>query len=116
VRLTKSPEQYLAIREVRRELAYEALLNSGRTQWKAGERVRIYRARGGEGRVVPAEHLADPRDYDAAHYARVLRENFASRLARAFTAEDWDVVFADPVQLSLFATPLGAIRSVLRPV
>ncbi len=115
VRLTKSPEQYLAVREVRRELAYEALLNSGRTHWKVGERVRIYRTRGGEGRVVPGEHDTDPRDYDAVHYARVLRENVASRLARAFAPADWEVVFADPLQLSLFDTSLDAIRSVLRP-
>jgi DNA polymerase, archaea type len=114
VRLTKSPEQYLAVRETRRELAYEALLNSGRSQWKVGERIRIYRTRGGEGRVVPGDHQADPRDYDASHYARVLRANFASRLARALTDHDWEVVFADPEQLSLFAAPLDTIRTVLR--
>jgi DNA polymerase elongation subunit (family B) len=43
VRLTKRPDQYLATRDARRELTYEAVLASGRTTWTAGERVRIYR-------------------------------------------------------------------------
>jgi DNA polymerase I len=43
VRLTKRPDQYLATRDSRRELPYEAVLASGRTAWTAGERVRIYR-------------------------------------------------------------------------
>jgi hypothetical protein len=46
-RLTKTPEEYLATRADRRELAYEALLASGRTTWAAGDRVRVYRASGG---------------------------------------------------------------------
>ena len=56
------------------------------------------------GAVVPelddegATELADPRDYDVAHYERVLRDTFAARLARAFTPEDFAVVFADPDQ------------------
>jgi type IV secretory pathway protease TraF len=43
VRLTKRPDQYLATRDARRELPYEAVLASGRTTWTAGERIRIYR-------------------------------------------------------------------------
>ncbi len=116
VRLTRTPEQYLAVRDGRREFAYEALLASGRTHWRRGDRVRVYRTRRGEGRVVPAEHEDDPRDYDPGHYARILRDNFASRLARAFTREDFDALFADASQLSLFERPLGDIRPILDPV
>lgn len=115
VRLTKTPAQYLAVRDARREAAYEGLLAAGRTDWKTGERVRIYRAANGEHRVAPGDGADDPRDYDAAHYARVLRENFATRLARALSAEDWEAVFADPVQLSLFGSSLVNVRTVLRP-
>src|SRR5260370_337748 len=69
VRLTKSPDEYLASRESRRELQYEAMLASGSKTWRAGDRVRVYRARGGIGGVVaePGESGAahpDPRDYD----------------------------------------------------
>jgi hypothetical protein len=47
VRLRKTPAEYLAQRSERRELAYEALLLGGRDTWASGERVRVYRQRGG---------------------------------------------------------------------
>jgi hypothetical protein len=55
----------------------------------------------------------DRRDYDVEHYVRVLHDNFAARLARAFTLADFDAVFGDPVQLSLFTPSIGTIRTVL---
>jgi hypothetical protein len=57
---------------------------------------------------------ADPRDYDIDYYVRLLRTTYAERLARAFDREDFATVFADPDQLSLFATPLESIQPVLR--
>ncbi|HKW09234.1 MAG TPA: 3'-5' exonuclease [Gemmatimonadaceae bacterium] len=119
VRLTKSPARYLASRESRHELSYEAMLASGRTAWEVGDKVRVYRTRRGAGAVAPevddegATEIADPRDYDVIHYERVLRENFATRLARAFTPADYAVVFADPDQPSLFAPPIETIAPVL---
>ncbi len=117
VRLTKTPAQYLATRDSRRELAYEALLASGRTTWAVGERVRVYRtARGGGGVIAEDDdggYVDAPRDYDADHYVRVLRDNVAIRLARAFTPDDFAAVFADPDQLSLFAPSLSAVRPIL---
>jgi DNA polymerase I len=132
VRLSKTPQQYLATRETRRELSYEAMLASDRPDWSIGERVRVYRTQRGTGRVIeeldddelpPAEELAsgptrhrDPRDYDIAHYVRVLRDNFASRLARALSSEGYAAVFADPEQLSLFAPSLSTMGTVLSHV
>jgi DNA polymerase I len=120
VRLTKTPERYLAVREKRREQSYEALLASGRTSWRVGDRVRIYRTRSGAGAVVPdhpddgSEHgVNDLRDYDVDHYARLLRDTFAARLARAFTPADFAALFADPDQLSLFSPAIETIRAVL---
>ena len=43
----------------------------------------------------------------------VLRDTFAARLARALTPDDFAAVFADPDQLSLFASALGSVRPVL---
>ncbi|MDB4898520.1 MAG: polymerase region, partial [Gemmatimonadetes bacterium] len=120
VRLTKSPAEYLAVRAKRRELSYEALLANGHSSWSAGDRVRVYRKRNGEGGLVPpAEESAstrDPRDYDVEYYVRLLRTSFAERLARAFLPEDFGVVFADPDQLSLFVPLVEAIRTVLTPL
>ena len=121
VRLTKPPERYLQTRDSRRELSYEAMLASGRSSWSVGDRVRVYRTQGGAGGVVPdADEAAsemsgtvDPRDYDAEHYVRLLRDTFAGRLARALTLEDFAAVFADPDQMSLFELPLATMRTVL---
>jgi DNA polymerase elongation subunit (family B) len=118
VRLTKTPDEYLGTREQRRELPYEALLTNGRTEWSSGERIRIYRARGGRaGLLAPDDEASaapnDPRDYDIDFYTRVLRNTFAARLATAFTPEDFETVFADPLQPSLFEASLADIRPIL---
>ncbi len=121
VRLTKSPAQYLAVRDKRRELTYEALLASGRTSWSTGERVRVYRTATGYGGVVreyDADEVApiDPRDYDVAHYRRVLRDTYAARFERAFAPTDFATVFADPEQPSLWSGSLAGVRTVLTPM
>lgn len=119
VRLTKSPNEYLAVRDSRRELTYEALLASGRAHWSISDRVRVYRTANGIGGVVEERDGSgdppppDPRDYDAEHYLRILRETYAARLERAFTPEDFDLVFADPEQPSLWAHSLDDVRAVL---
>jgi hypothetical protein len=113
VRLSKTPSEYFETRESRRELAYEAVIASGRRVWTAGERVRVYRTRTGSGGVV-TDGL-EVRDYDSDHYVRVLRDTFTARFIRAFSPEDFAAVFADPDQLSLFAPALHTIRAVLTP-
>ena len=110
VRLTKSPERYHAMREQRREAMYEALIAAGREHWRAGDKVRVYRAGGGWTLLVEDE---DPRDYAIEHYVRALRVNYASRLARALTVDDFETLFADPEQPSLFPTDFGSIRPIL---
>ena len=120
VRLTKSPALYRDSRDTRRELSYEAMLASGRTSWSAGDRIRVYRTKSGAGGVIeePEDETAptessDLRDYDVDHYARVLRETYAARLARAFTPEDYEALLADPDQMSLFLPPIATMRTVL---
>ncbi len=94
VRLTKTPEEYYGTREQRRELPYEAVIASGRTSWRVGERLRVYRATGKRAALLPdPEEEADgagpdPRDYDVEHYVRVLGETFGARLQRALDPED----------------------------
>src|SRR5262249_37423401 len=110
-------------RDTRRELPYEAMLASGRETWTVGDRVRVYRTRSGSGGLIEesedetvSSERADRRDYDVDHYARVLRETFAARLERAFMPADFEAVFADPDQMSLFAPALAEIKTVLTPV
>jgi DNA polymerase elongation subunit (family B) len=116
VRLTKSPEEYAASRGERRELAYEAMLASGRKHWSVGDRARVYRTRGGGGNVLTEEDdgpSADPRDYDVEWYVRLLRETYAARMIRAFTVEDYAAVFPHPDQLSLFTPDIDGVQTVL---
>jgi DNA polymerase, archaea type len=112
VRLSRTPDEYLRLRAKRRELPYEALLASGVTTWARGERVRVYRAVRGRAALLPDdESAADPRDYDAAHYASQLRLTYATRLARAFSPEGFRALFEDPDQPSLFTR----LEEVARP-
>jgi hypothetical protein len=119
VRLTKTPEVYAASRTVRRELPYEALLAAGRSHWVAGDRIRVYRGPKGrpqlfvEDEDLPADASRAPRDYDVAYYTRLLRETYASRFVRALAPEDFEAVFADPTQLSLFDAALARKRPLL---
>ena len=112
VRLTKTPAKYFETRTRRRELPYEALLASGRTEWKAGERIRVYRTRTGSA-VVGDPDLPDRRDYDVEHYLRVLRDTFAARLARALRPGDGAALFEDPDQLPLVVPSFESMRTIL---
>jgi len=56
VRLSKTPETYLASRASHPEAQYEALLAAGRTRWYPGERVRFYRIRGKTYSWLPDEN------------------------------------------------------------
>jgi DNA polymerase elongation subunit (family B) len=122
VRLTKTKDAYMATRSERRELPYEAVLKSGREEWTAGERVRVYRTRSGEpGLLGEADDATmegdgargDPRDYDVEYYTRLLRETFAARLSRALTADAFASLFADPDRPSLFDVPAASLAPIL---
>ncbi len=117
VRLTKTPAQYETVRAKRRELSYEALIAAGRKEWSIGDRIRVYRKQGGEAGLINSnedEKLAESRrDYDVDYYVRLLRDTYTSRMARAFSGEDFAAVFADPEQWSLFAPDIATIKPIL---
>ncbi len=139
VRLSKTPEAYLANKGVRPEAAYEALLAAGRTSWSPGERVRFYRARGGASVWIPEENeeaaagqvweaethghsqdtsvisthrddVAKRNDYDVEHYLRVLFTSYAARLRKAYSSEGFERLFRTDEQLGLFDTPIEEIE------
>jgi DNA polymerase, archaea type len=56
VRLSKTPEAYLASRASHPEPQYEALLAAGRKRWYPGERVRYYRTRARSYAWLPDEN------------------------------------------------------------
>jgi DNA polymerase, archaea type len=99
VRLSKTPAEYEAVRGQRRELPYEAMLQSGRPQWKRGQVVRVYRAAGGRAALVEAPPLAggEVDDSDEAVATEVNAGNTANAAIAAATAaslgdpRDYDV-------------------------
>ncbi|HET7543705.1 MAG TPA: DNA polymerase domain-containing protein [Polyangiaceae bacterium] len=121
VRLSKTPEQYLATRAQRRELGYEALLENGHDRWALGDRIRVYRAARGragllsdrEATDTDANATSDPRDYDVDYYLRLLRDTYAARLARGLSPDDFAAICAAPEQPSLFERSLAEARPVL---
>ena len=74
----------------------------------------MYRLPGGNGALATDDDsVEDKRDYDAEYYVRQLRDTFGARFMRAFRPNDFAVLFADPEQLSLFASSFEAMRTVL---
>lgn len=137
VRLSKTPEAYLANKATRPEAAYEALLAAGRTRWSPGERVRFYRARSGGSVWIPEESeeaavgqgwdsrdgeghagaitvrhddVANRRNYDIEHYIRVLFTSYATRLRKAYAPDDFERLFRTDEQLGLFDQPIEQIQ------
>lgn len=102
VRLTKSPDQYR--KAGRKEEQYEVLLAAGRYDWRPGQRVSYYRARGGHKRL--AEEFSA--DYDAEHYVARLRATALQRLGRALPEEELRALLSE--ELALFAAGSGGGR------
>jgi DNA polymerase elongation subunit (family B) len=102
--LSKTPEAYA--KSGRREEQYEVLLAAGREQWRPGQRVRYYQARGKRKKLL--EEFDD--DYDAEYYVRRLRQMYCQRLSKAVSAEDFELLFGE--SLSLFEASLADIRPI----
>ena len=101
---SKNAAQYRAAK--RREEQYEVLLASGREDWKANERVTYYQARDRRKKLL--EQYAD--DYDAEYYVKRLNKTYCQRLAKAFSPEDFALVFQDDASLDLFGRDLSQVR------
>jgi DNA polymerase, archaea type len=120
--LTKSSDDYRLSRQRLKEGPYEALLAAGREQWSVGERVRYYKAKRGyvwlpyapddlgdeaSGVAVTtlrggAASAEDRRDYDVGYYTRLLHDSYASRMRKAFRAEDFARLFREKPQPGLY--------------
>jgi DNA polymerase, archaea type len=109
-KLTKTPAQYQA--SGRSEVAYEAMLASGYSDWRRGQRVRLYCSVNGW-RILPNNPPDDGSsallDYDIWHYRRSLRKNYAERLRSGFSNRDFELLFQDSAQAGLFD---GDVRDI----
>lgn len=67
------------------------------------------------GKNIPSSQHSDVknrRDYDIEHYLRVLVTSYASRLRKAYSAEDFEQLFRTDEQLGLFDRPIEHIQPI----
>jgi DNA polymerase elongation subunit (family B) len=107
VRATKTPEEYKLSK--RKETVYEAMLASGLPNWRAGERLKIYKS---DSRWFVLDEQVGMPNYDVNHYVQVLKESYAKRLEKAFAKEDFESLFRLE-QEGLFDTPLDTIKLLM---
>jgi DNA polymerase elongation subunit (family B) len=101
VTLHKSPAQYR--RGETREEPYEVLLAAGVRSWRVGQRIRYFRARGGESRLLQEGSPLTVADADAEYYVQRLCALYCQQFAQAFKRDDFARVFRLPTAVGPFA-------------
>jgi DNA polymerase, archaea type len=94
VTLHKSPPQYR--RSGTHEEPYEVLLGAGVRSWRVGQRIRYFRARGGELRLLQEGDDISPLEADAEYYVQRLVSFYCQQFAQAFRKEDFSRLFRVP--------------------
>jgi DNA polymerase, archaea type len=94
VTLHKSPAQYR--RGGTHEEPYEVLLAAGVRSWRVGQRIRYFRAHGGEPRLLLEGGDASTLQADTEYYVQRLCSLYCQQFAQAFTRQDFSRVFRLP--------------------
>jgi DNA polymerase elongation subunit (family B) len=94
VTLHKSPPQYR--RGGTHEEPYEVLLAAGVRFWRVGQRIRYFRARGGEARLLVEDEAVNPAEADTEYYVQRLVSLYGQQYAQAFTRGDFQRLFRVP--------------------
>src|SRR5439155_25770746 len=97
VTLHKSPPQYR--RSGTHDEPYEILLAAGVRSWRIGQRIRYFRARGGELRLLQEGDEIPTAEADTEYYVQRLGAVYCQQFAQAFRREDF---------LRIFRLPSGA--------
>jgi DNA polymerase I len=103
---SKSAAQYRAAK--RREEQYEVLLAAGREDWRPNERVTYYQARDRRKKLLEQYDG----DYDAEYYVKRLKKTYCLRLAKAFSLEDFELIFQDGQSISLFERDIATVKPI----
>ena len=111
VTLHKSPPQYR--RGATREEPYEVLLAAGVRSWRVGQRIRYFRARGGEQRLlVEGDSTFGPADADAEYYVQRLVAMYCQQFAQAFQRDDFARIFRVPDGVGPFEEDVSALVDI----
>jgi DNA polymerase elongation subunit (family B) len=103
VTLHKSPGEYR--RGNYHEQPYELLLQAGMRTWRVGQRVRYFRHRSGEARLLREGDALDALDADTEHYVQRLKTLYCQQFAAAFRKDDFERVFRLPAPGALTEDP-----------
>lgn len=100
------------------EEPYEVLLAAGVRSWRVGQRIRYFRARGGEPRLLQEGDDASPPEADTEYYVQRLLSVYAQHFAQAFARDDFVRIFRlpsgpGPYGESELDTALAAIRPIV---
>ena len=114
VTLHKSPVQYR--RGGTHEEPYDVLLSAGVRAWRVGQRIRYFRARGGEARLLVEGSELSEADADAEHYVQRLSGLYCQQFAQAFRREDFSRIFRVPPGSGPFDPPEPADFADIQPI
>ncbi|HEY2200248.1 MAG TPA: ribonuclease H-like domain-containing protein [Solirubrobacteraceae bacterium] len=114
VTLHKSPAQYR--RGGTHEEPYEVLLGAGVRSWRVGQRIRYFRARGYETRLLVEGSELSAADADTEYYVQRLSGLYCQQFAQAFRREDFARVFRMPSGPGPFEPPREGEFADVRPI
>jgi DNA polymerase elongation subunit (family B) len=114
VTLHKSPAQYR--RGGTHEEPYEVLLGAGIRSWRVGQRIRYFRARGSEPRLLVEGSELSVADADAEYYVQRLSGLYCQQFAQAFHREAFTRIFRVPSGPGPFEPPEPAEFAYIRPI
>jgi hypothetical protein len=115
VTLHKSMAQYR--RSGTNEEPYEILLAAGVRSWRIGQRIRYFRARGGEPRLLQEGEVISAAEADTEYYVQRLSSMYCQQFAHAYRREDFLRIFRVPSGNGPYdATEIEAELSNIRPI
>jgi DNA polymerase I len=117
VTLHKSPTHYR--RGGTHEEPYEVLLSAGVRSWRVGQRIRYFRARGGEPRLLREGDELSATDADTEYYVQRLCGLYCQQFAQAFGREDFARIFRVPAGVGPYVedpSPFAAMRTIQTPL
>jgi uncharacterized protein YprB with RNaseH-like and TPR domain len=119
VTLHKSLPQYR--RGGTHEEPYEVLLAAGIRSWRVGQRIRYFRARGGEPRLLLEGDGLTAAEADTEYYVQRLSTLYCQQFAQAFGRQDFPRIFRLPVGDGPYDEPdmaneLAGIRTIAEAV
>ncbi len=119
VTLHKSMTQYR--RSEMNEEPYEILLAAGVRSWRIGQRIRYFRARGGEPRLLQEGETISAAEADIEYYVQRLTSMYCQQFAQAFRRQDFLRIFRVPSGGGPFGedeleADLRSIRPIAEPV